>query len=95
MRIRQPVHSVHARTLDTEGLFQPGQVTLTCSPIDGNMTVSQAVSFAPGLGMGGAAHAAVVDGAPPGGSACENQVLSDLDYLPTAALRQSNLIYTD
>jgi 4-deoxy-L-threo-5-hexosulose-uronate ketol-isomerase len=64
MQIRQPVHSEHARTLDTEGLrrhflvedlFQPEQVTLTYSQIDriivgGIMPVSQAVSFAPELG---------------------------------------------
>ncbi|MDN3921288.1 5-dehydro-4-deoxy-D-glucuronate isomerase [Roseateles violae] len=64
MEIRQPVHSEHARTLDTEGLrrhflveklFEPEQVTLTYSQIDriivgGIMPVCQPVSFAPELG---------------------------------------------
>ena len=64
MDIRQPIHSEHARTLDTEGLrrhflvqdlFQPDQATLTYSQIDriivgGIMPVGQAVRFAPELG---------------------------------------------
>ncbi len=64
MQIRQPVHSEHARTLDTAGLrrhflvedlFQPEQVTLTYSQIDriivgGIHPVSQPVRFAPELG---------------------------------------------
>lgn len=64
MQIRQPVHSEHARTLDTEGLrrhflvedlFKPDQATLTYSQIDriivgGILPVSQPVRFAPELG---------------------------------------------
>ncbi len=64
MDIRQPIHSEHARTLDTEGLrrhflvqdlFQPDQATLTYSQIDriivgGIHPVTKAVSFAPELG---------------------------------------------
>ena len=64
MHIRQPIHSEHARTLDTEGLrrqflvedlFQPESATLTYSQIDriivgGIMPVREAVRFAPELG---------------------------------------------
>ena len=64
MDIRQPVHSEHARTLDTTGLrrhflvdsmFVPEQATLTYSQIDriivgGIHPVQQAVRFAPELG---------------------------------------------
>lgn len=64
MEIRQPIHSEHARTLDTEGLrrhflvedlFKPDAATLTYSQIDriivgGIMPVTQAVSFSPELG---------------------------------------------
>lgn len=64
MDIRQPVHSEHARTLDTAGLrrhflvedlFQPEQATLTYSQIDriivgGIHPVQQPVRFAPELG---------------------------------------------
>jgi 4-deoxy-L-threo-5-hexosulose-uronate ketol-isomerase len=64
MHIRQPVHSEHARGLDTEGLrrhflvedlFQPDQATLTYSQIDriivgGVMPLHGAVTFAPELG---------------------------------------------
>ena len=64
MQIRQPIHSEHARTLDTEGLrrhflvedlFQPDAATLTYSQIDriivgGIMPVGETVSFAPELG---------------------------------------------
>jgi 4-deoxy-L-threo-5-hexosulose-uronate ketol-isomerase len=64
MQIRQPIHSEHARTLDTEGLrrhflvedlFQPDTATLTYSQIDriivgGIMPVGETVSFAPELG---------------------------------------------
>jgi 4-deoxy-L-threo-5-hexosulose-uronate ketol-isomerase len=64
MQIRQPIHSDHARTLDTEGLrrefliedlFQPDAATLTYSQIDriivgGVMPVREAVRFAPELG---------------------------------------------
>jgi 4-deoxy-L-threo-5-hexosulose-uronate ketol-isomerase len=64
MDIRQPVHSEHARTLDTAGLrrhflvedlFRPEQVTLTYSQIDriivgGILPVHDAVRFAPELG---------------------------------------------
>ena len=64
MQIRQPVHSEHARTLDTAGLrrhflieqlFVPEQATLTYSQIDriivgGIHPVRQAVRFAPALG---------------------------------------------
>ena len=65
MDIRQPVHSEHARSLDTEGLrrhflidqiFQPDAVTLTYSQIDriivgGIQPVRQTVRFAPELGQ--------------------------------------------
>ena len=64
MEIRQPIHSEHARTLDTEGLrrqflvedlFQADAATLTYSQIDriivgGIMPVSQPVTFSPELG---------------------------------------------
>lgn len=64
MDIRQPVHSEHARTLDTAGLrrhflvedlFRPEQATLTYSQIDriivgGIHPVHDAVRFAPELG---------------------------------------------
>ncbi len=64
MDIRQPVHSEHFRSLDTDGLrrhflvqnlFVADQVTLTYSQIDriivgGIMPVTQAVRFAPELG---------------------------------------------
>jgi 4-deoxy-L-threo-5-hexosulose-uronate ketol-isomerase len=64
MQIRQPVHSEHARSLDTAGLrrhflvqdlFVPEQATLTYSQIDriivgGIHPVNQAVRFAPELG---------------------------------------------
>nr|WP_295782243.1 5-dehydro-4-deoxy-D-glucuronate isomerase [Rhodoferax sp.] len=64
MEIRQPIHSDHARTLDTEGLrkhflvqdmFKADAVTLTYSQIDriivgGIMPVSTGVSFAADLG---------------------------------------------
>ena len=64
MQIRQPIHSEHARTLDTEGLrrhflvediFQPDAATLTYSQIDriivgGIHPVKNAVRFAPELG---------------------------------------------
>ena len=64
MQIRQPVHSDHARTLDTEGLrrhflvedlFQADAATLTYSQIDriivgGIHPVTAAVRFAPELG---------------------------------------------
>ena len=64
MDIRQPLHSEHARTLDTAGLrrhflvdrmFQPEQATLTYSQIDriivgGIHPVQQTVRFAPELG---------------------------------------------
>jgi len=64
MQIRQPVHSEHAKTLDTAGLrrhflvenlFQPDQATLTYSQIDriivgGILPVADAVRFAPELG---------------------------------------------
>lgn len=64
MQIRQPVHSEHARSLDTEGLrrhflvdnlFQPDEATLTYSQIDriivgGIHPVKNAVRFAPELG---------------------------------------------
>jgi len=64
MDIRQPIHSDHFKTLDTEGLrrhflveglFKPDEVTLTYSQIDriitgGIMPVNQPVSFAPALG---------------------------------------------
>jgi 4-deoxy-L-threo-5-hexosulose-uronate ketol-isomerase len=64
MDIRQPIHSEHARTLDTAGLrrhflvqqlFVPEQATLTYSQIDriivgGIHPVREAVRFAPELG---------------------------------------------
>ena len=64
MEIRQPIHSEHARTLDTSGLrrhflvenlFKADEATLTYSQIDriivgGIMPVGQAVRFAPELG---------------------------------------------
>ena len=59
MQIRQPIHSEHARTLDTAGLrrhflieqlFVPEQATLTYSQIDRIHPVRQAVRFAPELG---------------------------------------------
>jgi 4-deoxy-L-threo-5-hexosulose-uronate ketol-isomerase len=64
MEIRQPIHSEHARTLDTAGLrrqflvdtlFVPDQATLTYSQIDriivgGIHPLTQAVRFAPELG---------------------------------------------
>ena len=64
MEIRQPVHSEHAKQLDTEGLrrhflveelFKADEATLTYSQIDriivgGIMPVNRAVSFAPELG---------------------------------------------
>jgi 4-deoxy-L-threo-5-hexosulose-uronate ketol-isomerase len=64
MEIRQPIHSDHVKTLDTEGLrrhflveglFKPDEATLTYSQIDriivgGIMPVSRAVSFSPELG---------------------------------------------
>ena len=64
MEIRQPIHSEHARTLDTAGLrrhflveslFVPDQATLTYSQIDriivgGIHPVSKPVSFAAELG---------------------------------------------
>jgi 4-deoxy-L-threo-5-hexosulose-uronate ketol-isomerase len=64
MDIRQPIHSEHARTLDTEGLrrnflverlFEPDAATLTYSQIDriivgGVMPVTRPVGFAPELG---------------------------------------------
>ena len=64
MEIRQPVHSEHARTLDTSGLrrhflieriFAPGEITLTYSQIDriivgGICPTSEALKFAPELG---------------------------------------------
>ncbi|HEY4081314.1 MAG TPA: 5-dehydro-4-deoxy-D-glucuronate isomerase [Burkholderiaceae bacterium] len=64
MDIRQPIHSAHAKQLDTTGLreqflvqhlFKPDEATLTYSQIDriivgGIMPVSKAVSFSPELG---------------------------------------------
>jgi 4-deoxy-L-threo-5-hexosulose-uronate ketol-isomerase len=64
MDIRQPVHSEHARTLDTAGLrrhflieriFAPGEITLTYSQIDriiagGICPTSAPLEFAPELG---------------------------------------------
>jgi 4-deoxy-L-threo-5-hexosulose-uronate ketol-isomerase len=64
MEIRQPIHSEHMRSLDTEGLrrhflvqdlFLPDQVTLTYSQIDriivgGIMPVSGGVAFSADLG---------------------------------------------
>lgn len=65
MEIRQPIHSAHARTLDTTGLrqqflvetmFKPDEATLTYSQIDriivgGIQPVTQAVRFSPELGQ--------------------------------------------
>ncbi|WP_119157367.1 5-dehydro-4-deoxy-D-glucuronate isomerase [Caldimonas tepidiphila] len=64
MEIRQPIHSDHAKTLDTTGLreqflvesiFRPDEATLTYSQIDriivgGIMPVTKAVTFSPELG---------------------------------------------
>ena len=64
MEIRQPIHSEHAKQLDTEGLrrqflvtdlFRPDEATLTYSQIDriivgGIMPVTKPVVFAPELG---------------------------------------------
>lgn len=64
MQIRQPIHSEHARTLDTEGLrrhflvdalFKPDEATLTYSQIDriivgGILPVTRPVAFSPALG---------------------------------------------
>ena len=64
MDIRQPIHSDHFKTLDTEGLrrhflvdglFKADEATLTYSQIDriitgGIMPVTRAVTFAPELG---------------------------------------------
>ncbi len=64
MEIRQPVHSEHARILDTEGLrrhflieriFVPSEITLTYSQIDriivgGISPLTEALQFAPELG---------------------------------------------
>ena len=64
MEIRQPIHSEHARTLDTEGLrrqflvdemFKPDEATLTYSQIDriivgGIMPVTRPVTFSAELG---------------------------------------------
>jgi 4-deoxy-L-threo-5-hexosulose-uronate ketol-isomerase len=64
MQIRQPIHSDHAKTLDTTGLrqqflvediFRTDEATLTYSQIDriivgGIMPVTQAVRFSPELG---------------------------------------------
>lgn len=64
MEIRQPIHSDHAKTLDTAGLrqqflvesiFRPDEATLTYSQIDriivgGIMPVTKAVTFSPELG---------------------------------------------
>lgn len=64
MEIRQPIHSEHAKQLDTEGLrrqflvtdlFRPDEATLTYSQIDriivgGIMPVDKPVVFAPELG---------------------------------------------
>ena len=64
MEIRQPVHSEHARTLDTGGMrrhflieriFVPGEITLTYSQIDriivgGICPTAKALAFAPELG---------------------------------------------
>lgn len=65
MDIRQPLHSDHARTLDTEGLrrhflvenlFKADEITLTYSQIDriivgGIQPVAKVVTFAPELGQ--------------------------------------------
>jgi 4-deoxy-L-threo-5-hexosulose-uronate ketol-isomerase len=64
MEIRQPIHSEHARSLDTEGLrrhflveriFVPGEITLTYSQIDriivgGIVPLDMPLVFAPDLG---------------------------------------------
>ena len=64
MEIRQPIHSEHARTLDTAGLrrhflverlFVPGEITLTYSQIDrvvvgGIQPAGSPLRFAPELG---------------------------------------------
>jgi 4-deoxy-L-threo-5-hexosulose-uronate ketol-isomerase len=64
LEIRQPIHSEHAKTLDTAGLrrqflvedlFRPDEATLTYSQIDriivgGVMPVTKAVRFSPDLG---------------------------------------------
>ena len=64
MDIRQPIHSAHAKQLDTSGLreqflvqnlFKPDEATLTYSQIDriivgGIMPVNKAVTFSPELG---------------------------------------------
>ena len=64
MEIRQPIHSEHARTLDTTGLrrqflvetlFRPDEATLTYSQIDriivgGIQPVTKPVTFSPELG---------------------------------------------
>ena len=64
MEIRQPIHSEHAKQLDTEGLrrqflvtdlFRPDEATLTYSQIDriivgGILPVTKPVVFAPELG---------------------------------------------
>ena len=64
MEIRQPIHSEHARSLDTEGLrrhflieriFVPGEITLTYSQIDriivgGIVPLATPLVFAPELG---------------------------------------------
>jgi 4-deoxy-L-threo-5-hexosulose-uronate ketol-isomerase len=64
MEIRQPVHSEHAKTLDTaalrrhfliERIFSPGAITLTYSQIDriivgGICPTTSALAFAPELG---------------------------------------------
>jgi 4-deoxy-L-threo-5-hexosulose-uronate ketol-isomerase len=64
MEIRQPIHSEHARSLDTEGLrrhflveriFVPGEITLTSRQIDriivgGIVPLDMPLVFAPDLG---------------------------------------------
>ena len=64
MHIRQPIHSEHARRLDTQGLreqflvedvFQPGAITLTYSQVDriivgGIQPLRDALRFTPELG---------------------------------------------
>lgn len=64
MEIRQPIHSDHARSLDTTGLrrqflvealFRPDEATLTYSQIDriivgGILPMTKAVTFSPELG---------------------------------------------
>lgn len=63
MEVRQPIHSDHAKTLDTAGLraqflvesiFRPGEITLTYSQIDriivgGAMPTGADVEFSPAL----------------------------------------------